>query len=69
MDVERVFSKGRLILSHTRNGLSVGSMRALMCLGCWSRLGYVKDSDIHAAAVLPEVTEKDGDDGKDEVWY
>ena len=45
-------------------------MWALMCLGCWSRLGYVsKDSDIHAAAVLPEVTEKDGDDGKDEVWY
>jgi hypothetical protein len=44
-------------------------MRALMCLGCWSRLGYVEDSDIHAAAVLPEVMEKDGDDGKDEVWY
>ena len=43
VDVERVFSKGRLILSHVRNGLSVQSTRALMCIGAWSRMGLVKD--------------------------
>ena len=26
-----------------------------MCLSIWSRLGYVKDSDIKAAVVLPGV--------------
>ena len=26
-----------------------------MCLGVWSRLGYVKDSDIKTVVVLPEV--------------
>ncbi|KDR70620.1 hypothetical protein GALMADRAFT_76041, partial [Galerina marginata CBS 339.88] len=39
--------------------LSVQSTRALLCLGVWSLLGYVKDSDVKAAAVLPEV---DGDE-------
>ncbi len=29
--------------------------RALMCLGVWSRLGYVRNSDIRAVVVLPEV--------------
>jgi hypothetical protein len=26
-----------------------------MCLGVWSLMGYVKDSDIKFTAVLPEV--------------
>jgi hypothetical protein len=65
VDVERVFSKGRLILSHIRNRLSVGSTRALMCLGYWSRLGYVEDSDIQAAAVLPDVIGKESKDAED----
>jgi hypothetical protein len=26
-----------------------------LCLGNWSRLGYVKDKDITAVTVLPEV--------------
>jgi hypothetical protein len=26
-----------------------------MCVGVWSSLGYVKDSDIKAVVVLPEV--------------
>jgi hypothetical protein len=55
VDVERVFSQGRIVLSHLCNRLSVQSTRALMCLGVWSRLGYVKDSDIKAVAILPEV--------------
>ena len=36
VDVERVFSKGRILLSHVRNRLSVQSTWALMCLGAWS---------------------------------
>ena len=58
-DVERVFSKGRLLLPHIRNRLSSQSICALMCLGEWSLLGLVKDKDIHAVTVEAEV---DGDD-------
>ena len=43
------------MLSHIRNRLSVQSTRALMCLGIWSLLGYVKDNDLKAAAVLSDV--------------
>ena len=46
IDVERVFSKGCLILSHIWNSLSADSTRWLMCLGTWSRMGYIKDHDI-----------------------
>ncbi len=55
VDVERVFSKGRLVLSHVRNRLSVQSTRALLCLGAWSRMGLVKDKDILQAVRLPEI--------------
>jgi len=55
VDVERVFSKGRLVLSHVRSRLSVQSTRALLCLGAWSRMGLVKDKDILQAARLPEI--------------
>ncbi|KIM36395.1 hypothetical protein M413DRAFT_42588, partial [Hebeloma cylindrosporum] len=55
VDIERVFSQGRILLSHLRNRLSVQSTRALMCVGIWSCLGYVKDSDLKAVAILPEV--------------
>jgi len=39
--VEQTFSKGRLLLSHVHNRLSVQSTCALMCLGVWSLQGYV----------------------------
>jgi len=58
--VERTFSQGRLLLSHVRSRLSVQSTRALLCVGVWSLLGYVKDDDVKAAVVLPAV------DGKEE---
>ena len=58
VDVERAFSQGRLILSHVRSRLSVQSTRALMCLGGWSKLGYVKDGDIKGViAGLAEIPE------------
>jgi hypothetical protein len=53
--VERVFSQGRLVLPYIRNRLSAESIRALMCLGDWSLRGLVKDADVTAAAVLPDV--------------
>lgn len=59
VDVERVFSKGRLILSHVRNRLSVQSTRALMCLGDWSKKGLVHDKDVLQAASLPDVVEEE----------
>ena len=55
VDVERTFSQGRLVLSHVRSRLSVQSTRALLCVGVWSKLGYIKDEDVKVAAVLPEV--------------
>ena len=56
VDVERVFSQGCIILSHLRNHLSVQSTHALMCLGVWSRLRFVKDIDIKGVVTLPEVS-------------
>jgi len=61
VDVERTFSQGRLVLSHVRSRLSVQSTRALLCLGVWSTMGYVRDSDILSAAVLPEVNGEEED--------
>ena len=55
VDVERVFSKGRILLSHIRNRLSAESTQALLCLGAWFKAGLVQTSDIVAASNLPEL--------------
>jgi hypothetical protein len=68
VDVERTFSQGRLLLSHIRNRLSVQSTRALLCLGIWSKMGYVRDKDVKAATVLPEVGSDEEDDDLDDDW-
>jgi hypothetical protein len=52
--VERVFSCGRILLSHIRNRLSAQSTRAIICLGSWSLLGLIKDSDIFDVTKLLE---------------
>ena len=54
-DVKRIFSQGRIILSHIRNRLSSQSTCTLLCLGNWSLLGYIQDKDITAVTALPEV--------------
>jgi hypothetical protein len=54
--VERLFSRGRLILPHVRNGLSTDSIRALLCLGSWSLLGLVRDEDVLSIARLPDAS-------------
>jgi len=68
VDVERVFSQGRLLLSHIRSRLSVQSTRALMCLGVWSLLGFVRDSDVKAVVVLPELR-ADEDEGELDIHW
>jgi len=59
VDVERVFSLGPLLLPYVRSWLSVQSTRALMCLGSWSLLGLIEDSDIKAAIGLGDVIGKE----------
>jgi len=63
-----VFSQGRLLLSHICSHLSVQLTRALMCLGVWSLLGFVKDSDVKAVVVLPELR-ADEDEGELEIHW
>jgi hypothetical protein len=55
VDVERVFSRGRLILPYVRNRLSAQSTRAQLCVGNWSLHGHIHDSDVLAASLLPDV--------------
>lgn len=55
VEVERTFSKGRQLLSYQRSRLSSKSTRAVMCLGEWSKLGYVEDKDISSVVQLPDV--------------
>jgi hypothetical protein len=65
IDVECVFSQGRLLLSHIRSHLSVQSTRALMCFGIWSKMGYVKDADIKAVVIKPELKGEEGELAED----
>jgi hypothetical protein len=64
-----VFSQGRILLSHIRSRLSVQSTRALMCLGVWSLMGYVNDSDIKAAVIIPDIIGDEDEiaDGWDDI--
>ena len=65
--MEHVFSRSRLILPHVRSRLSAQSTRALLCLGSWSLLGYIKDSDVEAVARMPNV-EGDAEEELEEGW-
>jgi hypothetical protein len=61
VNVKRVFSRGHLILLHIRNCLAVQSTRALLCVGVWSLLGLVKDSDIKMSVGKDDVVGKEED--------
>ncbi len=60
MDIERIFSRGRLILPHVRNSLSSQSIRALLCLGEWSLLDLIDDTDIEGD--IKGLSELEGED-------
>lgn len=68
VDVERVFSTGRIILSHLRNRLSVQSIRALMCVGTWSKMGFVKTSDITDVTMLDDIEEGGIEEELEDGW-
>ena len=63
VDVEHIFSRGRLLLSHTRNRMTAQTTRAVICLGAWSRLGLVKDDDVKAVTAQTDDLEDEEDDG------
>lgn len=64
-----MFSHGRILLLHIRNRLSAQSTRALLCLGSWSLLGYVKDEDVLKVVTMDEVEgdEEELEDGWDAI--
>ena len=43
-------------------------MQALLCLGIWSKMGYMKDKDLKAATVLPEVGSDEEEDNLGDDW-
>jgi hypothetical protein len=55
VDVEHIFSQGRLILLYVCNCLTSKSTCTLVCLGDWSACGLVRDCDIKSTVVLPDV--------------
>ncbi len=57
--VERVFSKGRLVLTYLHNRLETESTHTLMCLGEWSALGLVEKDNLAHTSQLPDVLEDD----------
>ena len=67
VDMEHIFSRGHLVLSHVHNQLLSQSTRALQCLGLWSLQDLVKDSDVLAITTLEEV-EGDEDIELEDGW-
>ena len=52
-----------------RSRLSMQSTHALMCLGVWSKLGFVTDSDVKVVVfTLVELNEDDGENKLDINW-
>ena len=47
--VKWIFSKGCILLSHVQNWLLVQSTLLLMCIGNWSKLGFIQAKDVTAA--------------------
>ncbi|KAF8801348.1 hypothetical protein BYT27DRAFT_7115186, partial [Phlegmacium glaucopus] len=48
--------------------LSVQSTCALMCLGVWSVMGYVKDTDMMAVTAMPDLKENEEEGPLDDDW-
>ena len=59
VDVERVFSRGRTVLSYQRNRLGVQTVRALLCVEDWIKAGLIKDKDlVKWLRGLPDIEEE-----------
>jgi hypothetical protein len=69
IDCECVFSRSQILLSHVQNRMAAETIRALMCVGEWSRKGYIKARDIKAVTMLPELEGEDEfDDALDGIY-
>ena len=68
VDVKCVFSEGRILLSHLWSRLSVQSTWALMCLGEWNCLGYIKHEDIKEVVAQPKVPVNEREDQLAKGW-
>ena len=71
VDVERVFSRGRVVLSYLWNRLNVQTVRALICVDEWIKAGIIKEKQMHdCLRALKEVEdddEADVGDGWDDI--
>jgi len=59
VNVEHVFSHGRLVLPYVHGQLAIQSTCVSLCVGLWSSQGLVRNEDI-GAALGPEETEEEG---------
>ena len=66
--IERIFSKGQILLSHLHGHLSVQLTRALLCLGNWSKLGLIKAEDVQAVVLLAEEKDEECDREVEKGW-
>lgn len=67
--MERIFSQGRILLSHLRKGLRPPTIRSLLCLGEWIRAGIVTSKDLTTAiAGLEDIPDpKEGEEWPKDV--
>jgi len=56
-DVERLFSRCRILLPHIRNRLSPRMTRAIICLNEWGKMGLIKALDYEEVAKMDDVSE------------
>ena len=68
IDVERLFSRGRLTLSHIRNRLSVQTTRAILCLNSWSPMELVEDNDVLKVAQQEDIPEDQEESELEDGW-
>ena len=52
--MEHVFSRGHILLFHLHNQLSAQIVQALLCLGEWSYLNLVDDSNVYTITNVSE---------------
>jgi hypothetical protein len=66
IDIEHIFSRSRLLLSHTRSHLSTQMTHAVLCVGQWSVCNLVKTEDV---VVVSKMEDEDGEEEEmDEGW-
>jgi len=55
IDVKQLFGHGCLLLSHVQSQLSAQSTCTLICLGTWSKLNLIKDSNMKQVTGLQDI--------------